>query len=236
MCTMVFSNLSISSHNPNCLTTMHNFPRIASQIELITLGADLRLWYPQAQKEIETVCRLEKWDVEYFTGLLAACSPRISVRRSIRQALLYQTGKRYFPNFPSTIRVCVEKWDSQRILTGQKIEAFRKALLGDESAIVVDTHICKAFRIPQASLARKNVLPAVCQRITALADRIDCNPRDTQAQLWGGAFRKYVKRTPAGFPLLAEYKGFKALGYQYPLTGPIDLPKLLRDASQPRLF
>lgn len=215
---------------------MNNFPRIASQIELITLGADLRQWYPQAQTEIETVCRLENWDIEYFTGLLAACSPRISVRRSIRQALLYQTGKRYFPNFPSTIRACVEKWNSQRILTGQKIEAFRKALLGDQSSIVVDTHICKAFNIEQKQLARKSTLSSVCNRITTLADRVSCNPRDTQAMLWGGAFRKFVKRTPAGFPLLAEYKAFKALGYQYPLTGAIDLPKLLRDVSQAKLF
>ncbi len=214
----------------------NNFPRIATQIELITLGADLRQWYPQAQKEIETVCKLERWNVEYFTGLIAACSPRVSVRRSIRQALLFQAQKQYFNNFPSTIRVCVDKWGSQGVLSGQKIEAFRKALLGDESAIVVDTHICKAFRIDQKSLARKNVLTAVCDRIKRLADITKSKPRDTQAMLWGGAFLTYVKRTPAGFPLLQEYKAFKALGYTYPLTGAIDLPKLLRDVQQSKLF
>ena len=215
---------------------MLNFPRLGAQLELCKLGEDLRLWYPNAQTEIELVCSAENWDTEYFAGLLAACSPRVSVRRSIRQALLYQTGRRYFENFPSTIRVCVEKWYSHRILNGQKIEAFRKALLGDESAIVIDTHICKAFRIPQSLLSRKNVIPEVCNRIRKLADKLGCNPRDTQAQLWGGAFRRYVKRTPAGFPLLEEYKAFRALGYSYPLSGPIDLPKLLRSVSQTQLF
>lgn len=218
------------------MSYVHTMPRESTLVRLATLGNDLRRWYPKAIQEIETVCRLEKWDTEYFTGLLCATSPRVSVRRSIRQALLYVTQGEYFDNFPRTIRTCVELWRTEHRLRGQKIEAFRKALSGDESAIVIDTHICKAFNVPQNCLSRKGVIPAICRRIESVACKIDSTPRDCQAMLWGGVFLNRLKRSPAGFPMLQEYRAFKAIGYDYPRSGSIDLAKLLRDVRQARLF
>lgn len=197
-----------------------SFARI---LRLANNGLDLANWYDQATQEIAEVCQLEQWDMPSFIRLLAATSPRVAVRRNIRQALLYQASRTYFPNFPRTIRACVEHTTQTGILRGPKTEAFARALLGDRSAIVVDTWIAKAFRIHDKIGYRKDVFAHIRRTIGRVAKRLNLSPRDTQACIWGGIYRcskaNRKHSSPPRYPVREEYERFLAFGRTFPLTG-----------------
>jgi hypothetical protein len=210
-------------------------------LRLARLGQDYRDWYPQAIREIKIVCELENWSIPTFVDILAITSPRVAVRRNVRITLQYMQSGILFQNTMSNIKAALEHWQLEQQLRGPKIEAFRRALLGDTSSIVLDVHMANAFRIPQKLLFRKDVYKLATSRVQQVAKKFRTSPRDAQAMLWAGSYRELNGTQAPYFPILSEYNLWQSLGKQYPETGSIDLhARLTRraryDARQRRLF
>ncbi len=209
--------------------------------KLSRLGRDFADWYPRALREIRTVCELEHWSINAFADILAITSPRVSVRRNVRITLQYMHEQTLLPNVMQGIRASLDFWNEQQTIRGFKTEAFRRAILGDSAAVVLDVHMANAMRCDQKLFATKRGVLKATKRIEATAKLVKLSPRDTQATIWAGSYKLLNGNWPPYFPILAEYETFLAFDKSYPQSGSIDNSyKLLRrarfDSRQLRLF
>ncbi len=221
-------------------TQLSSFKRL---LRLADRGLDFQDWYPRAQREIATVCDFENWSINRFVDILALTSPRCSIRRNVRITLQYLNSGVLFHNVMRGIRASIDHWTAENKIRGPKTEAFRRALLGDESAIVLDVHMASAFGIPQKAMYRRSTWKRCESLVRKVARELNLPIRDAQACLWAGSFRLNSPKgmSPGYFPILREYQIFKELGRVYPRQGAIDKHvKLIRraryDARQSFLF
>lgn len=196
-------------------------------VRLAKLGEPWRLWYPEAFAEASEVCRVAGWSVVRFAEVLAITSPQVSVLRNLRRTYLYlQTGE-HFENTPQGIRRTLEHYEKTGELskTGEtgapKVRAFRSAILGDSSAIVLDVWMARALKVSQLSFQRVAVRFACEKLIRRVSDSIGEPPREAQARIWAGCILE-ANRKPARLPILQEYNRFARFGFDYPRTGAID--------------
>lgn len=205
------------------------------------IGIHFADWYSRALREIRIVCDIENWELSKFVDVLAITSPRVAVRRNVRITLQYMNSGALFPSTMGNIRASLDYWLAENEIRGPKTEAFRRAILGDTQAIVLDVWMAKALHLPQKLFSTKQWQLRSAKRIQASAKLLKLSPRDAQAAIWAGQYQ-LTNGTPAPyFPILAEYQTFVELGKQYPKSGSIDnFHKLLRkarfDARQKRLF
>ena len=187
---------------------------------LTELGIEGLNWYDQAYDEIDLVCSCQRWDQVRFAQVLALCSPRVTVTRCVRNALMYCEHRELFDNTLSNVKRSLTHYERTGELRGQKVYAFSTALLGCESAIVLDTWIAKAMRIPQQSFQTQEGRLASEQAIRTIAKRIEECPRDTQAALWCGTL---IDRglQPRPLPVLREHLNFILHSRQFPKGGKI---------------
>lgn len=210
-------------------------------IRLARIGRDYHDWYSRAQREIQTVCEIENWGLNTFVDILAITSPRVAVRRNVRVTLQYMQTGVLFSNTMRNVSSAIDYWKAENELRGPKTEAFRRALLGDMSAIVLDVHMANAFRIDQKMFGRRAVQVTCFRKVQHVARKLRLSPRDTQACIWAGAYRELNGTLAPYFPILSEYHLWIELGKVYPAGGSIDRHfRLVRraryDARQRRLF
>jgi hypothetical protein len=205
------------------MKTSHKIAGRSRIKRLAQIGLGYKDWYSRAQREIRTVCSLENWSINRFVDVLAITSPRVSVRRNVRTTLNYLANDSLFANVMYGTRAALEFWNSENVIRGPKTEAFRRALLGDKSAVVLDVHMSYAFQVDQLNFGRKSTFRNCVRRIQNVANDLHLSPRDCQACVWVGAFRERLNAWPIYFPILAEYQLFLELGRTYPAGGSIDL-------------
>lgn len=193
-------------------------------LDLVRLAADNPdglTWYDTGRDEIETVCRVEGWEPDYTTGILAVTSPRVSVRRNVRQTLEYLENRRFFATTMRNVRRSVQMWDSDRLIRGRKTGPFYRALRGDRSAVVLDTHIANLFGVEQKLFQAKGSYAYYAGIVTGVAEILRISPRDCQACLWFG-WKRSLGENPEPMPVLAEYRNWLHNGRSFPTTGRID--------------
>ena len=189
-------------------------------LKLAENGFDGLQWYAIAEREISRICKLEHWNIERFVSVLAITSPRCAVRRNVRNTLQFMATGALLDNTLGAIRVSLDNYLDSGKISGQKISAFRDALLGDTTAVVLDVHMANALCVPQSGFSNKILRERCTQRVVRVADRLNVAPRDAQACLWYGAMRE-ANRKPDKFPLLWEYGNFRAYGGSFPTQGTI---------------
>lgn len=196
--------------------------------ELVCLAADNidgRYWYTEAQAEIAAICKLENWSPEYFAGIIATTSPRVSVRRNVRIALHYCHTGDFLANVMRGIRTSVAKFTDNRTISGLKTMPFWQALCGDSSAIVLDTHMANLLAVPQKLFATKGGNRYYAGIIAGVASELGIANAEAQACLWYGQFRR-IGRNPELFPIMAEYHNWLGHNREFPQSGVIanDIP------------
>jgi hypothetical protein len=180
-------------------------------------------WYTRAQAEIEQICEAEGWNPQEFTEILALLSPRCAVRRNIRVALQYMTHGEFFVDTIKSVRRSVEVYRHSGEIRGKKTGPFAQALLGDGSAIVLDTWMAKALLCCEInptsnSFQRVKTRQAANDVVRHVAARFSISPAQAQACIWAGVFEAFGGKPPF-FPIVEEYERFKAYGKRFPTSG-----------------
>ena len=109
---------------------------------------------------------------------------------------MYMRGEGLPKDVPVSHRTCLKRWEDTGIISprAMKVRAFRDALVGDDLAVVLDTHMNRLLfgkdRINQTEYA------AGTKRITNLALRLGWKPAATQAALWAGWLRETGRNVP----------------------------------------
>jgi hypothetical protein len=156
-------------------------------LQLAIEGSYGKLWYPEALADIDLTCCNHGWDTIKFVVALAVLSPQVSVRQNIKLTLLWFLYGIYPRVLPSVAASFDRAKDSQFALSsirGPKTRRFAHALLGDEDAVVLDTHMGHALNVPAAKLRNKSVQTEAEKRIGWVARTLGWSPAQVQAAVW----------------------------------------------------
>lgn len=156
-------------------------------------GQDMRPWYDWARVEIEMGAPLLGCTPVRLADLLALFSPRVSVKRSVTFAVVYQASRGEFaPDVTRSVRAAVEHYEKTREIRGVKTAPFAKALLGDKSAIVLDSWMGVAFKLPNPKWIgdKRPVREAMNRALIRLSKHLDWPVAEAQAAVWAGTIRR----------------------------------------------
>jgi len=193
----------------------------ADLIRLALANQDAISWYADAQREIETICQLENWRSDYFTGILAVTSPRVACRRNIRIALQYCGTGRFLSNVMRTIKKSVATFEESGEILGPKTSAFAAALRGDPHAVVLDVHMANLLGVRQSiAFRRKGEIAHWTTTIRETAAACGMEARAAQACLWFG-HKRAIGENPEAFPIVAEYNNWIGHNREFPKDGAI---------------
>lgn len=158
-------------------------------------------WYPNATKLIKELYG-DNWRL--FVDVLAATSPRQSVKRNWRQsaAIVQAYANRdvkpkcfgdLLGSVMGTHLNNVVRALQQRPLSGQKVSRFSENLKGNLQVVTIDVWICKAFGIGHKELTTK-LYNRLERRIQTDAKKQGIAPANWQAVLWYAVRRLAGKR------------------------------------------
>ena len=167
-------------------------------MEYYRAGVDMKDWYIRTKEDIGIASRQLKCRPEYLAGLLAAFSPRVSVRRSVKWALEWQRNERFMYDVPVSVRAHALKFIETGLVTGPKTGPFHRALLGDPQAVVIDSHMLAAAGFDRSGTKQTM---ATCEEMVREVAYRRCSPAEAQAAIWCG-FLPTIGRKPGYMPLL----------------------------------
>lgn len=142
-----------------------------------------RRWYPTAGRLAHELAQVLDVDDARGAGVLAAFSIRTPWDLNRQDAWAYATGRPYTGlTFRATLadRVIANGLDALR---GPKVNAFARAIAGDESAVTVDVWLCRAAGLDRSGPTIRQYRQIVAD-VTALAPRYGESPRTIQTILW----------------------------------------------------
>ena len=176
-------------------------------------GYEMKDWYIRTREDIGIASRQLDCRPEYLAGLLAAFSPRVSVRRSVKWALHCVSARKlnksmlgpyglsedhFMDDVPKSVRIHVNKFLHTGLVTGPKTGPFHRALLGDPQAVVIDSHMLAAAGFDRSGT--KQTMQECDELVRDVAYR-RCSPAEAQAAIWCG-FLPTIGRKPGYMPLL----------------------------------
>lgn len=162
-------------------------------IRLAERGADNRRWYQHTRATIGRVCVFWGWERELFSDVLAVFSPRTMVSRNMAMAVRYMQDGTFLPDVMRSTRVAVEHYRATGEIRGPKTRPFAAALRGDNSVVVLDTHMLRAFKVPIKD-PRKAVRRECEKRVRITARRLGVREVEAQAMIWAGFYRTWYKQ------------------------------------------
>jgi len=177
------------------MTSVNKLTQLALQ------GEEWRGWYDTAHISITEWCLANDVDLLHFVAVLALISPQMSVRRNVSLAKAYfvalkangsevDTHRHVSGLISTTHRRALEVYESTGRINGPKTKAFADALLGNGNAIVLDTHMATALGVNQDKLTKnKRVFTKACDRVTAVAKRLQWKPAEVQAAIWTAVYK-----------------------------------------------
>lgn len=162
------------------------------------VGINDRTWYNEVEETIVKIFGRDQ--LEFCAKLLAATSIHTSLKGSLVQFKKakhqIENGlpiKGYLPNIISNLELVRDGKD----LSGRKISNFAKAMAGDESAIVVDIWILRAFGQDKKYMRKASGLmlsrgasdreyAAIETYLQKEAPQMGLQPRQLCSMIWGG--------------------------------------------------
>jgi hypothetical protein len=204
-----------------------SFPTDAEYKTAAELGRAQKQWYADAASALRHVFGP---DTERFVSLLAATSPRQTVQLNLHMAagIWNAWEKAGRPTDEDAIRKIVEpranlearvnnsiralkgapieaklgKGEKGGELSGYKVEAFRKAVLGDPNAVVNDSWMAQFAGIPQTIFSSKAGQLAMNAKIRRAAEAAQMSPAEAQASIWS-FFKTLTEQTKVDNPAAA---------------------------------
>ncbi len=165
-------------------------------------------WYEQSRQMIR-----EQFgdNADLFSRLLAATSPRKQVRANfiLAERILTDVLEDRPIDYTGTLpchRPNIQNAIHGVELSGPKVSAFAKNLMGDYKTVTVDVWILRYFK---EKTATKKVYANISKRIKRIAKRYNIKPAECQAILWS-IIRHRHGLAPRGF-----YQGSKQMEFNY---------------------
>lgn len=168
-------------------------------------GQAKRGWYARALKRIR---KEHGVDTEKFIAILSATSPQQTVELNLRMSrqiwALWNFLDRGTDNYTleqvaDLADLACRKGNVRRALlgeplSGQKVEAFRRNLLGDGQAVTLDTWMLTFAGLHNDRLlGTKGGYLAYSRRIRRVAIALNWEPREVQESIWSFAYAKINK-------------------------------------------
>lgn len=155
----------------------------ATPKQLAELGVIGRHWYSVSRNSIAAYAKKQGVTVKYTCDVLAIVSPRVSVERSVKIAKDYIERDTYTLGLMGARIRALQRYERYGEIMGPKIEAFSRALQGDETACVIDAWVLRGLGLERT---RPNKRKAE-RSIRSLATYLGWPVAQTQASVWTGA-------------------------------------------------
>ncbi len=149
------------------------------------IGQHKRHWYAMQAEQIREWCARHDVSVEYFTGVFACLSPRVSVLQNWKMAIRYCRDDDLKGVMYSS-RQAVEHFVATGEIRGPKTKAFFNALMGDPDALVLDVWMARALRLEHKHVTQARHVPRITRRMKQLAASFQWSVAETQAAVWAG--------------------------------------------------
>lgn len=153
-------------------------------------GRAYRRWYVHARLVVDRIATLAGEPIGRVADVLAITSPRCSVRRNLTRAWEYLTTGLLPADVMRGTRVALAHYEKTGTIRGAKTEPFSRALRGDDTALVIDTHIATAFGYDPRVARTKYCRTAIGCCIRRVAKRRGWSITQTQAAIWAGYYRR----------------------------------------------
>jgi len=157
-------------------------------------GRAYRRWYVQARLVVSHVAGWAGATTGRTADILALTSPRCTVTANLKATYQYLTDRTFRAGIPLCTRVAVAHYETTGIIRGPKTGAFSRVLRGDDSALVVDSHLARAFGYDGRVARSLYVRVAVGKVIRRVARRFGWTVAETQAAVWAGYYRQAYPR------------------------------------------
>ncbi len=168
----------------------------------LSLGKSNRYWYQETHDDIQRILPNDK--VELIIDLLAATSIRSSISSNVfqmyRALIQYKLGEP-FNGFLPAVKAGLEHVRKGEELPTIKVRHFAQAMKGNESSVVVDVWMCKAFGIDRNSGPKDGEYNAIAKAVQQLAHERGVQPREFQAMLWAG-----IRKEQSKYQMEVRYK------------------------------
>lgn len=166
-------------------------------VQMAVFGTDHMNWYANAKRDIAAAAIILDTDPDVFAQIMAVTSPRVSVTRNVKYAIMLSINPFRKPRGMLSVSwASYIHWLDTGEIRGQKTEPFSRALKGDHTAIPLDVWMCKALDIDQLSLRRQAVFTLATQRVAAVADYLGWWNCEAQAAIWATAVRNAGRNIP----------------------------------------
>lgn len=147
-------------------------------------GQANRHWYAIGREQMTTAANQLNSCPRQFALLLSAYSPRVHVARAFKNAVYHvEHGTRPPGSMALHWKLATEGLDRGYLL-GPKIEAFRRAILGEPDALVIDVWAARGLRVEQRRVFLKSVYPRIERLFNRAADRLGWSVSEVQASQW----------------------------------------------------
>jgi hypothetical protein len=142
-------------------------------------------WYVGARWTVRRMARTAGVTVATAAGVVAALSPRLHWSRNITAARVVLAGERPSGVFSASLRKAERIYKGARplsVLSGLKVRAFYRALMGDDRAAVIDTWVLHA--VGWAHKVTDRVYAAIARALMLAAKRVHRSVVELQAAVW----------------------------------------------------
>lgn len=167
--------------------------------KLVTMalyGQDHMNWYSQARDECHDAAEIIGTCPKRFIDILAVTSPRVSVTRNVKYAIMLSVEPFTRPSgMLHKVFASYQNWHETGKILGRKTRPFALALHGDTTAIPLDTWMCRALSIPAKPSAAQ--FRVATQRVADCADYLGWWACEAQAAIWATAVRAAGRNVPA---------------------------------------
>lgn len=142
-------------------------------------------WYPEARATIRGMARRHWYSEATVAGVVAALSPRLHWCRNLQVAERVLTSGTSTGVFKANLHKAAAILSGARplkILSGPKVRAFYRALVGQRTSVVIDVWMARVAGLTTSLTGQ--VYAKLADALTALAKRFGVTPADAQAILW----------------------------------------------------
>lgn len=161
-----------------------------------------RAWYDDSRAAIE---RVYGNDARLFSALLAATSPRATIKANVTLARkaynqYKTTGEISREGFINTHYRCLHKYITTGKMRGRKVNSLFQNLLGNSDPVTVDIWMLRYAGIHQRKAPTKFDYDYIEDRVKEEAGELGISPAARQAELWSIArgnddsYADYIKQ------------------------------------------